>query len=83
VDPSHSASGLNRINRAKTIQTNLNLSKPCPKFILSKQGLPGIENFEIKYGCEGFEYGNNFLRRNFFRFEVECQLKIWEVKVSF
>jgi hypothetical protein len=29
-----------------------------------------LEKFEIKYGCEVFEEGNNFLHRNFFRFEI-------------
>jgi hypothetical protein len=55
VGLSHSAESLNQINRAKTIQTNLNLNQTCPKFILSKQDLPGIKNVEVKYGCEGFE----------------------------
>jgi hypothetical protein len=36
VGLSHSAGGLNRINRAKSIQTNLNLHQTHPNFILSK-----------------------------------------------
>jgi hypothetical protein len=35
--------------------------------------LPELEKFEIKYGCAGFEEGNNFLHRNFFRFEMDCK----------
>jgi hypothetical protein len=34
-----------------------------------------LENFEIKYGCEGFEERNNFLHRNFFIFEIDLKLK--------
>jgi hypothetical protein len=55
VGLSHSVGGLNQINRAKSIQTNLNLHQTHPNFILSKQDLPYIENFEIKYGLEGFK----------------------------
>jgi hypothetical protein len=39
--------------------------------------------FLIKYFCEGFGERNNFLHRNFFRFEMYFELKIWEVKVCF
>jgi hypothetical protein len=70
VSPSHSGGGLNRINRAKSIQMNLNLTQTRPNFILSKHDLPAIKKFKIKYGCEGLEERNNFLRRNFFRFEM-------------
>jgi hypothetical protein len=38
-----------------------NLIKNCSNFIQSKQGLPMLEKFEIKYCCEGFEIWNNFL----------------------
>jgi hypothetical protein len=37
-----------------------------------------VENFEIKYGFEGFNERNNFLHRNFFRFEVDFELKFRE-----
>jgi hypothetical protein len=47
-----------------------------------KQGLPGIENFEIKYGCEGFDERNNFFYRNFSRFEMEFELKFREASMS-
>jgi hypothetical protein len=68
MGPSHNAGGLNQISRAKSSKTNLNLNQTRPNFILSKQDLPGIENFEIKCGSEGLEEWNNFLHRNFFRF---------------
>jgi hypothetical protein len=31
--------------------------------------LPELKKFEIKYGCEDLEEGNNFLHSNFSRFE--------------
>jgi hypothetical protein len=83
VGPIHSASGLNQINRAKTIQTNLNLNQTHPNFILSKHDFLGIKKFKIKYGCEGFEERNNFLHHNFFRFKMDFELKNWEFKVYF
>jgi hypothetical protein len=45
---------LNRINRAKSIQMNLNLNQTRPNFILCKHDFPGIKNFEMKYSCEVF-----------------------------
>jgi hypothetical protein len=51
--------------------------------IQSKDGLHELENFQIKYGCEGFEEKNNILHQNFFRFEIDLELKIWEFKVYF
>jgi hypothetical protein len=48
---------------------------------LSKTSLPWLEKSKIKYGCEGFKEGNNFLHRNLLRFEIYFELKIWEVKV--
>jgi hypothetical protein len=41
------------------------------KLIQSKQGPPELKKIEIKYDCEGFEERNNFLHRNFSRFEVD------------
>jgi hypothetical protein len=38
--------------------------------------LPELKKFETKYGCEGFEEWNNFLHRNFFRSEMDFELKI-------
>jgi hypothetical protein len=42
-----------------------------------------LEKFKIVYGCEGFEYQNNFLHRKFFRFEINFELKFGEIKVCF
>jgi hypothetical protein len=47
-----------------------------------KRAFPG-SNFLKKYGCEVFEERKNFLHRNFFRFEMDLELKIWEDKVCF
>jgi hypothetical protein len=44
----------------------------------SKQDLPELEKFEIKYSFEGFDERNNFTYRNFRRFEVDFELKIRE-----
>jgi hypothetical protein len=52
-------------------------------FDLFKKDSPELKIFEIKYGCEGFEERNNFIHRNFFRFEMDSELKIWEFKVYF
>jgi hypothetical protein len=49
------------------------------KFDRSKKDLPKLKKFEIKYGYEGFEEGNNFLHRNFFRFETNFKWKIIEL----
>jgi hypothetical protein len=40
-------------------------------FDQSKNDLPKLKKFEIKYGYEGFEESNNFLDSNFFRFETD------------
>jgi hypothetical protein len=44
----------------------------------SKQNLPKLEKFEIKYDCEGFDVSNIFPYLNFSRFEMEFELKIRE-----
>jgi hypothetical protein len=56
------------------VQTNSNL-------IWLKQNLPELENFEIKYGFEGFDEGNKFPYRNFLIFEMDVELKIRELLV--
>jgi hypothetical protein len=38
-----------------------------------KDGLPVLENFQVKYGIEGFEERDNFIHRNFFRFELDFE----------
>jgi hypothetical protein len=40
------------------------------QLIWLKDGLTVLENFQIKYGVEGFEDRDNFLHIKFFRFEV-------------
>jgi hypothetical protein len=52
-------------------------------FDRSKKDIFELENFELKYSCEGFEERNNFLYKNFFRFEMGFELKFMEVKVYF
>jgi hypothetical protein len=37
-----------------------------------------LKNFQIKYGIEGFEERNNFLDRNFFKFEADFEGKFTE-----
>jgi hypothetical protein len=48
------------------------------KFIRSKQDLPELGKFEIKFGFEGCDERNNFAYRNFLRFEMYFELKIRE-----
>jgi hypothetical protein len=51
---------------------NLNSNQTHSIFLLSKHDLLKLENFEIKYGFEGFDEGNNFLHiRN--RFQIKIQ----------
>jgi hypothetical protein len=42
-----------------------------------------LDKFKIKYGYERFEDRNNFLHRNFSRFEMDFELKIWESRSVF
>jgi hypothetical protein len=37
------------------------------------RGIWRLENFEVKYGFEGFDERNKFLHRNFFKFEVDFE----------
>jgi hypothetical protein len=59
----------------------LNLIQTHSNFILSRQDLPRIDFFKIKYGFEGFDERNNFLYRNFSRFKMYFKLKFRESKV--
>jgi hypothetical protein len=59
----------------------LNSYQAHSNFILSKHDLPKLKNFEIKYGFEGFDERNNFLRMNFSRFELDFKLKFRESNV--
>jgi hypothetical protein len=47
-----------------------------PKVCLTK-----LENFQIKYGFEGFDDRNNFLYRNFLKFEMEFELQFKETSM--
>jgi hypothetical protein len=58
---------LNGSNRFKFFQTDR-----------LKKYLPMIGKIEIKYSFEGFEEENNFLHRNFFRFEIYFELNFLE-----
>jgi hypothetical protein len=42
---------------------------------LIKSGPSLCLKFKIKYGCEGLEEWNNFLHRNFPRFEIDFELQ--------
>jgi hypothetical protein len=50
-----------------------------PHLIGSKQDLPRLENFEIKYVFEGLEEMNNFLHRHLLRFKTDLELKFREI----
>jgi hypothetical protein len=55
----------------ESVQMSLNDFKPFQinsKLFRSKQDIPELKIFELKYGCEGLEERNNFLHRNFYRF---------------
>jgi hypothetical protein len=54
-----------------------------PNFDQSKCDLPELQKFEIKYHHEGFEAGNIFIHRKFFRFKMDFELKFGEFKVCF
>jgi hypothetical protein len=54
------------------------LSNPFKIYPIQKGSSPA-QKIEIKYCVEGFEEGNNFLHRNFFKFKVDFERKIREV----
>jgi hypothetical protein len=69
------AGGFNSsLNNFKPFQINSNLFQ-------SNQDILELRKFELKYGCGGFDEWNNFLHKNFFIFEMDLELKIWESKV--
>jgi hypothetical protein len=68
--PTPAARGLD-LNQFELIQVHSNL-------IQTKTDFPELENFQIKYGAEGFEIGNKFAYMNFFQFLIESELKIRE-----
>jgi hypothetical protein len=62
-------------------QTDLNHIQILSNFNSSKKDPPELENFQIKYVCEGFKEGNNFLHRNVLRFEMYFKIKFRGSKV--
>jgi hypothetical protein len=46
------------------------------KFDWSKNDLPRLKKFEIKYSFEDLKKMNNFIHRNFFRFERDFEKKL-------
>jgi hypothetical protein len=62
---------------------NSNLIRVFSNFDQSKKDIPKLKKLEIKYGCDGLKERNNFLYRNFFKFEMGFALKFGEVKVCF
>jgi hypothetical protein len=48
----------------------------------SKGGPTKLQKFQINYGLKKFEINNNFSYINFFRLEMEFELKFREVYMS-
>jgi hypothetical protein len=44
-----------------------------PNFDRSKFGIPALQKFEIKYSFEDIKKMNNFIYRNFFKFERDLE----------
>jgi hypothetical protein len=65
VGPATVSSGGNLIQNSDS-----NKFQIIPNFDWSKKNLLELKKFEMRYGCEWFEEGNNFLHRNLFRFEM-------------
>jgi hypothetical protein len=66
----------------KPLENGLNRFKQtsnCSNFNWSKKDLPELKQFEIKYFFEDLGQVNNFLRRSFFRFRMDLELKFREV----
>jgi hypothetical protein len=73
----------NPFKPTKSTQTRSNLFQIILNLLHSKKGLIKLKFFEIKYGFEDFAEINNFLHRNFFKFEMGFELKFGEVEVCF
>jgi hypothetical protein len=61
------------LNRCELFQTVSNIIQTHSNLIWFKKDLSKLEKFEIKYNIDDFEERNNFLHRNFFRFEVDFE----------
>jgi hypothetical protein len=66
------------VKRPKIHSNKFEFKSTRSNLFQSKQDLPELEKFEIKYSFEGFDERNNFTYRNFRRFEVDFELKIRE-----
>jgi hypothetical protein len=63
-------------------QNNLNLIRTHQNLLWSKQDLPLLQKFEIKYGCKVFEIRNNFTSKYFLRFKLDFELKFRDASMS-
>jgi hypothetical protein len=79
IVPGGGSNGFEPDSNFKRIQIILKLSKVWT----IQKDVPELEKIGIKYGCKFFEQANNSLHRNFFTFEMDFELKIWEFKVCF
>jgi hypothetical protein len=57
------------------------LVQKCSNLIRPKTDILKLQKFEIKYGFEGLDESNNFIHRNFSRFEMNFKLKFRESNV--
>jgi hypothetical protein len=74
--------GLNPVSRVKHHSNEIEFKfNTRSNFLWPKQDIPEIKKFEIKYVFEGFDERNNFLHRNFSRFEMDFKIKFRESKV--
>jgi hypothetical protein len=64
--------------QTKSIWTNLKSNQTPWNIIWSKQDLPWVKKFPVKYRWKEIEIRNNSPYRNFSRFEVEVELKFRE-----
>jgi protein involved in ribonucleotide reduction len=74
VGPRHSPgrrgvkNGLNHFQNSNGSKTFI-----FPNFDRSKFGIPALQKFEIKYSFEDIKKMNNFIYRNFFKFERDLE----------
>jgi hypothetical protein len=61
------------------IQIDSNYIQILSNYDRSKKDISELENFEIKYGWEGFEEKNNFFHWNFSRSEMDFKWKFREI----
>jgi hypothetical protein len=61
------------LNEFENFQTDSIPNQIHSNTFLSKKDLSKVQKIEIKYGFEGFDERNNFLLRNFLKFEVDFE----------